>query len=436
MANRPQAQRKQKTPPPDSEAARLSAKSKVQALRKIEITRMTKEGLTAEEIYENLTSRGMELKKGVATVLRLQSAWKLTHNEKRWVENFRHQRHKQARAQQLQAFRDIARELDVEDVDTWLAAKMKEDAARRARHELALKLMGEHAPKNPERRKLQRSRLKSGTGSGRTVQPEDDESASDSDAGPGYESEYPGASADDGFVALKGQTDIEMNDDDELQGEEIAVGVPGRDFARMDKTAPQSYTAPRASLGFSPIQSRTAALLDPRLSVPSTSLPTGTLASQDASSECPVEHSTQSQPIREPVPIPTIESPAAPAPDPTTQNDPPYFGPSFDTTSPLPQSSPLKAPKPAPALATIGTPATPSPTLVLRPGEVEANKTALSTLDQYTAAAQAYKNILQARNDNKPLAGSLTGLPPSSKEVDAARRALKEVTQAMMMSLE
>lgn len=375
----------------------------------------------------------MELKKGVATVLRLQSAWKLTHNEKRWVENFRHQRHKQARAQQLQAFRDIAKELDVEDVDTWLAAKMKEDAARRARHELALKLMGEHAPRNPERRKLQRSRMKSGTGKGQT-QPEDDESASDSDAGPGYESEYPGASADDGFVPLKGQTDIEMNDDDELQGEDSAVGVSGRDFARMDKTIPQSYTAPRASPGFSPIESRTAALLDPRLSVPCTSLPTGTLASQDASSECPVEDSPQSQPIKEPVPIPIIDSP--PAPDPTAQTDPPYFGPSFDTTSPLPQSSPLKAPKPAPALATMDIPITPSPTLVLRPGEAEANKTALSTLDQYTAAAQAYKKILQARNDNKPLAGSLTGLPPSSKEADVAKQTLKKVTQAMMMSLD
>lgn len=396
---------------------------------------MTREGLTAEEIYGNLTSRGMELKKGVATVLRLQSAWKLTHDEKRWVENFRHQRHKQARAQQLQAFRDIARELDVEDVDAWLAAKMKEDAARRARHELALKLMGEHAPKNPERRRLQRSRTKSGTGKGQ-AQPEDDASASDSDAGPGYESEYPGPGADDGFAPLKGQTDIDMNDDEELQGGEGAVGVPERVFARMDnKTVPQSYGAPGLPPGSSPpMQSRTVALLDPRLSVPSTYLPTGTLASQDASSERPVEDTPQSQPTTEPVPIPAIGSLSAP--DLTTQNDSQYFGPPFDTTSPRPRSSPPKAPKSGPALATAAAPVTPSPTLVLRPGEVEANKTALSTLDQYTAAAQAYKMMLQARNTNKPLAGSLTGLPPSSKEVDAAKRTLKEVTQAMMMSLE
>lgn len=403
-------------------------------MRKIEITRMTRDGMTAEEIYENLTSRGMELKKGVATVLRLQSAWKLTHNEKRWVENFRHQRHKQAKAQQLQAFRDIARELDVEDVDAWLAAKMSEDAARQARHELALKLMGEHAPKNPERRKLQRSRKKSGTGTdGQQPKPGDD-SGSDSDTGPGYESEYPGGGAVDSYAPLDDQTDIDMDDDGDLDEQDNAAKVATDIFSRAGTSLSQPTSAARFAPMFpTPALPLTATLLDPRLdesrqAAPmSSSQPASAPASQNAASNRRVGRTTK-QPIAKPASISALDAPSSPIP--TAQTDSPY-------PAAPPDPAVLQHPgalSNAPDFAAA--PATPAPALVLRPEEAEANKTALSTLDQYNAAAQAYKEILQARNENKPLPGTLTGLPPSSKEVDAAKRTLKEVTQAMMLSLD
>lgn len=84
----------------------------------------------------------------------------------------------------------------------------------------------------------------------------------------------------------------------------------------------------------------------------------------------------------------------------------------------------------------FGSAASPAPALVLRPEEAEANRSTLSTLDQYRAAAETYQAVLQARTDNKPMAGSLTGLPPSSKEVENAKRRLKDVTQAMMLNLD
>lgn len=396
---------------------------------------MTRDGMTAEEIYENLTSRGMELKKGVATVLRLQSAWKLTHNEKRWIENFRHQRHKQAKAQQLQAFRDIAKEMDVEDVDAWLAAKMNEDAARQARHELALKLMGQHAPKNPERRKLQRSRRKSLAGTDGQQPRPDDESGSDSDTGVGYESEYPGGGAHDGhdgYALLNDQSDVDIDGDDNLKRPESTAELAARVFARVDGGPPQATTAAKFAPIFpTPALPLSATMLDPRLdeprqSAPVPSQPASTPNSQNAASKRRVGRPTK-QPIEKPAPIPAREAPPAIL---TAQTGPPYLATTHDTTI----SQHPTASSNAPGSATA--PVTPAPALLLRPEEAEANKTALSTLDQYNSAAQAYKEILQARNENKPLPGSLTGLPPSSKEVEAAKRTLKDVTQAMMLSLE
>lgn len=390
---------------------------------------MTREGMTAEEIYENLTSRGMELKKGVATVLRLQSAWKLIHNEKRWVENFRHQRHKQAKSQQLQAFRDIAKELDVEDVDAWLAAKMNEDAARQARHELALKLMGEHAPKNPERRKLQRSRRKSGSGTDGQPLRLDDESSSDSDTGAGYESEYPGGGADDGYAALNDQTDIDMDQVDDVEGQDSAASLAARVFARIETSLPESTTATKFAPMFpTPALPLPATMLDPRLNEPRQSTPTSSQPVSNPDSQNAASKRRTGRPTKQLVvksaPGPNLEA------SPPIPTDAPYLAPTNDSAVSQHPNASLNTSDSAAA------PATPAPALVLRPEEAEANKTALSTLDQYNAAAQAYKEILQARNENKPLPGSLTGLPPSSKEVDAAKRALKDVTQAMMLSLD
>lgn len=342
---------------------------------------MTQEGLSAEEIYENLTSRGMELKKGVATVLRLQSAWKLTHNEKRWVENFRHQCHKQAKAQQIQAFRDIAKELTVQDVDAWLETKMDEQAAREARHELALKMMGKHAPMNPERRKLQKPRTQAGRGRRRSNLDNAGDgggiSDSDSDADAALEDE---GALDASYAPFHDRTEVDMDDDDsEDQPQDSISNVATNVFARIDPSLLQSTSAREPAPPYlAPSSAHTAA----------PSVPKATPSVPPCSNTNPTKSIT------------------------THSN----------SATPQHQDSPVTASN--------------APVLVLPPKEAEANRTALSTLDQYNTAAQAYKEVLQARNENKPLLGSLTGLPPSSKELEAAKRKLKEVTQAMMLNLD
>lgn len=363
--------------------------------------------MTAEEIYDNLTSRGMELKKGVATVLRLQSAWKLIRNEKRWVENFRHQCHKQAKAQQIQAFKDISNEIAVDDLDAWLQAKMNEDVARKARHELALTLMGEHAPSNPERRKLQKSRAK---GSAAKQQRQgDDMPGSDSEAGNGYETEFNGGDGEDDYTALPDQTDIDMDDDDDISAPEPSQMYPEAGLLSNSESAVPN-----------PDQN------EPQPTTSATFQPTGSPGSQTAASKRVTDRSSKKA-VAKPIPIPDSTLPLTPG----LPNHRQSLGAPPNLTSSGAGNTPSISQDDATEPST-----TPGPSLVLRPEEAEANKSALSTLDQYNAAAQAYKEILQARTDNKPMAGSLTGLPPSAKQVDVAKRKLKELTQAMMLSLD
>lgn len=386
---------------------------------------MTKEGMTAEHICENLTSRGMELRKGVATVLRLQSAWKLTHDEKRFVENFRHQCHKQAKAEQLRAFKDIAKELDIEHVDAWLEVKMSEQASREARHQLALDLMGKHAPANPERRKLQTSRKDPGRHSGDTVDntaDSDSESGADADVG----ATFGPPDGNDDYDPLNGQPDANMDDDD-ADGPDSAASVAARVFARVGQSLPQTTASPRpVSMYPAPPPARAAAMTASRGSTKASPQP-----GSKSSATVPLKRGRgrpPKKPITKPAPAPELKAPSAPG---ATLPAPPPAAPRDGMTANDPGT-----PSVAQDNAPTPTAATPAPMLVLRPEEAEANKTALSTLDLYHAAAETYKSMLQARTDNKPLPGSLTGLPPSANEVDLAKRKLKEATQAMMLNLE
>ncbi|KAJ4390866.1 hypothetical protein N0V93_004465 [Gnomoniopsis smithogilvyi] len=427
---RKRTQRKLKTPPPDSDAARLSAKTKIQTLRKIEITRMTQEGMTAEQIYENLTSRGMELKKGVATVLRLQSAWKLTQNPKRWLENFRHQCHKKAKAQQVQAFKDIAKELVLEDPDAWLEAKLAEQSVREARHELALKMMGDHAP-TVNRRKLQARRGEARRGDESDIDSDEEgEPLGDEDWDNGLSngeenddvdkdaSIYPTLDASPNGLSVSnvGQTDIDMGDDGD--GTNSAANVTARDFDRIDQTLPEPAN-PASTIQKKHSQPPAQSSSTPMFS------PTGATGPKRSKGQ-----STKSKkPVAKAVPSPILQAPTA-----QMIPDQPHALPDVEEpTSPRHQDTQAAA---IDAMAVIAGPAASAPTLVLRPEEADANRAALSTLDQYHAAAQAYKEILQARTDNKPLAGSLTGLPPSVKDLELAKRRLKEVNQALMLNLE
>lgn len=146
---------------------------RIRVMRKAEITRMTKEGMSAAEIAENLVARGVKLKRGAATVERLRTVWGLTGGAQRSVATIRATARNHALKHQKEQFENIARELGIEDVDAWVRSKMDEDVAQEARREYALKLMGDAKPKpltpeeklrNAERnRQLKQNKIKRGS---------------------------------------------------------------------------------------------------------------------------------------------------------------------------------------------------------------------------------------------------------------------------------
>lgn len=120
---------------------------RIRVMRKAEITRMTREGMSSAQIAENLTSRGVKLKRGAATVERLRTIWGLSDDANRNVVNVRAMAKNQAQRLQKEQFRDIARELGIQDVTTWVKNKMAEEVAEEAKREYAYMLMGDAKPK-------------------------------------------------------------------------------------------------------------------------------------------------------------------------------------------------------------------------------------------------------------------------------------------------
>lgn len=120
---------------------------RIRVMRKAEITRMTKEGMSSAAIAENLVARGVKLSRGAATVERLRTIWGLTDGSTRSIINIRASAKAQAQRQQKEQFENIARELGIEDVSTWVRDKMEEEVAQDARREYAYTLMGDARPK-------------------------------------------------------------------------------------------------------------------------------------------------------------------------------------------------------------------------------------------------------------------------------------------------
>lgn len=135
---------------------------RIRVMRKAEITRMTKEGMSAAQIADNLSRRGVKLSRGAATVERLRNVWGLTEDNQRSVNNIRATARSQATRAQKEQFENIAKELGIEDVDTWVKTKMEEECAQDARREYAFKLMGNARPKwqSPESIRQKSANLK------------------------------------------------------------------------------------------------------------------------------------------------------------------------------------------------------------------------------------------------------------------------------------
>ncbi|KAK7736184.1 hypothetical protein SLS53_007212 [Cytospora paraplurivora] len=130
---------------------------RIRVMRKAEITRMTKEGMTPAEIAKNLEARGVKLKRGAATIERLRTVWGLVPDSQRNINNVRQFCRNQAMRLQKEQFENIARELGIEDVNTWVKSKMDEEVALDARREHAYKLMGDLRPKQTDPSLLRRN---------------------------------------------------------------------------------------------------------------------------------------------------------------------------------------------------------------------------------------------------------------------------------------
>ncbi|KAK8022528.1 hypothetical protein PG993_013295 [Apiospora rasikravindrae] len=118
-----------------------------QQRRKAEITRMSEQSLTPEEIATIMAGRGMSLKDGAKTILRLQTVWGLREldltSQRR---NARHNAQRQAKNQQEKEFTQYARELGLDSPAEWVNHKMNEPQILEKRKDHTIRIMTEMDP--------------------------------------------------------------------------------------------------------------------------------------------------------------------------------------------------------------------------------------------------------------------------------------------------
>lgn len=465
--------------------------AKTQVLRRLEIARMTKEGLSAQEIADQLASRGVVWKRGPSSVARLQARWGLIAPEDnpRALASKRAQALKAFRSEQRAQFRQIAEELGVEDVDDWVELKMKEPGSVEARSKAAREKVGDlnlkrhpgftlrgkpkrhkdyGAEPKPKRVRVRASRAKKQ----QKQQEYDDSDASSSESESESDSEESSSSESDGDspqqlgadAAATAAEDGQDNSSDESDNQEEPVAmveadavepheeeqdpeddpdsaenVAARIFARIGKSIPKATGPAPKPVKFYPAKAI------PRPQLPAVA---GTKRKPrgrpSAAASAPATKKPAPAPKRPKAPPPP--PPPKPVPIPVDDDDGMAwddgdFGapPSRDSTpaAATPAATPA-APSTGPAQPPANQPANPwpsAPVLVVLPEEAEANKSTLDVVEQYTAAAQLVKDTVSARTENRALPGSLTGLPPSLKDVDTAKQRLKAAAHAMYTSL-
>ncbi|KAK8076225.1 hypothetical protein PG994_003497 [Apiospora phragmitis] len=118
-----------------------------QQRRKAEITRMSEQNLTPEEIATIMAGRGMSLKDGAKTILRLQTVWNLRELDLTSRQrNARHNAQRQAKNQQEKEFLQYARELGLDNPAEWVKRKMNEPQILAKRKDQTMKLLTELNP--------------------------------------------------------------------------------------------------------------------------------------------------------------------------------------------------------------------------------------------------------------------------------------------------
>lgn len=97
------------------------------------------------------------------------------------------------------------------------------------------------------------------------------------------------------------------------------------------------------------------------------------------------------------------------------------------STALAPMPLPPPSPPPQPKYSYI-----PNPPLVITPEEVTQHQEELKTMEAHRKLVQECMDFLSARAERRPVVGSLTGLPPSLKDIQDAREKLKEFTSALL----
>lgn len=208
---------------------------RIRVMRKAEILRMTKEGMSTAQIAENLQSRGVKLKRGAATVERLRTIWGLIPDSERNINNIRQFHRNQALKLQREQFENIATELGIEDVKAWVKSKMNEEGALEARREYGYRLMGHLRPRpvEPETMRAIVNRWKANKASNKTqehgagsegIEAPDQQGTSaqpETPSAPGTAFDPIELSDDDDDLDSEDDEDCEGDDDQEAPAEDV-----------------------------------------------------------------------------------------------------------------------------------------------------------------------------------------------------------------------
>ena len=494
-------------------------------MRKAEITRMTKDGMSPADIAKNLEARGVKLKRGAATVERLRTIWGLVPDSQRNPHNVRQFCRNQALRMQKEQFENIARELGIEDVDAWVKSKMDEGVASNARHEHAYKLMGDLRPKPPDSSLARRNaqHVQFSKEQNRT-QPEDAHFE-----GPGDPQESMIARQGDAAAggSLEDPTELSVDEDelDSVDGEDDhspdKQQTPRRTPAEDEHLLPTTVEMEQSPTFHNPVidgqqwqkgnpgsgrptfdgNGHPAIGQQPlRPAQGSNAAPCVATNLPPLTQDCMVPHAHS--PVAPGVIAPTPAGPRPLAPRPIaprlptadtavpgeaelmakyglfpypTLNRPPQkyltpvglittvgyeYLPNGQQAEPPPQQFPpqvtvmssnyspdeklangqsfpsdaiLVPPLPPPAPPKVSK--IPAPPLVIPPDEIEKHRDGLKAIEQYHQDTQLCLDLLAARSNNRPLADSLTGMPPSLKDITNAKERLREAARAMLEAL-
>ncbi|KAK8057459.1 hypothetical protein PG996_011396 [Apiospora saccharicola] len=335
-----------------------------QQRRKVEITRMSEQGLTPEEIATIMAGRGMSLKDGAKTILRLQTVWGLREldltSRRR---NARHNAQRQAKNQQEKEFTQYARELGLDNPAEWVKHKMNEPQILEKRKDQTMKLMTELTP----------------------------ELISDS-PGPGRGRRSTGANTAPKAAQKASQNPVSnaTSGDTSISRESSSPDAALQNATRRTTRAALHPTVPASQPTFADNEDDDPddADFEPdNFDFDQDSFPQGIDHDDDSGSE-----SDDGNGNAESMEINASGNAAQPA----------------QTT-----------------LASFAPAALPARELVALADMVNAATACIN-------AAQAAKDTLEARIATRPTTSSLTGMPPSAKEVEAARYKLKDVARMIL----